>query len=25
LFTLRRIAPHEEITVHYGGDWDDVA
>ncbi len=25
LFSLRPIRPHEEITVHYGDEWDDVA
>ena len=25
LFSLRRIAPHEEITIDYGDEWDDVA
>ena len=24
LFSLRQIAPHEEITVDYGTDWHDV-
>ncbi len=24
LFAMRRIAPGEEITIHYGEDWDDV-
>ena len=23
LYTLREVAPHEELTIHYGEDWDD--
>ncbi len=25
IYAIRTIEPGEEITVHYGGDWDDVA
>jgi hypothetical protein len=24
LYVLRAIAPHQEITAHYGEDWNDV-